>query len=270
MPEFDRSTPVTVFLRVPSGTVAVHAEERTTVVADVVPLDGSDASRQAAENSVVALDGDTLVVRAPEMSDWNWRRSGKLGVTVRVPLDSSIVAKIASAGLRATGRFAEAQVHSASGDAHLDEVTGNAHLDAASGRLTVGRVGGSLRMVSASGDLEIGDVTGDVSAESASGRIEMRSAGGSIRAHTASGGIDIGLVRQGETRIKAVSGDVRVGVAAGTGVWLDVSTVSGSTSNDLTMGAGGGEAQASLQLHIRTVSGDIQIRRATATFPAAA
>jgi hypothetical protein len=271
MPEFDRSTPVTVAVRVPSGKVDIHAEERTTVFAEVVPLDGSESSRRAAEQTVVALEGDTLVVRAPDSSGGNWRGSGKLGVTVRVPLDSSIAARTASADVRATGRYAEAQIGLASGDARVDEVTGNAGLEAASGDLTIGRVGGALRITSSSGGLEVGDVTGDVSADAASGDIEIRSAGGSVRAETASGDIAVGVVRQGETRIRSASGDVKVGVAAGTGVWLDVSTASGSTKNELTMGGGDGPASgATLQLRIRTASGDIQIRRVTAPFPAAA
>lgn len=268
MPEFDRSDPVTVAVRLPRGKVDIHAEDRATVAADVVPLDGGDASRQAAADTVVALEGDTLVIRSPETSVWNWRRSGKLGVTVRVPLDSSIAAKTASADLRATGRFAQAQVDLASGDARIDDVTGNASLEAASGDLAVDRVGGSLRIKSSSGDLEVGDVNGDVSAEAASGDIKIRGVGGSVRAETASGEIQIGVVRQGEARIRSASGDVRVGVAAGTGVWLDVSTASGSTRNELAMNAGGGEAQASLQLRIRTASGDIRICRAGASpFP---
>jgi hypothetical protein len=268
MPEFDRSDPVTVAVRLPRGKVDIHAEDRATVAADVVPLDGSDASRQAAADTVVALEGDTLVIRAPETSLWNWRRSGKLGVTVRVPRDSSIAAKAASADLRATGRFAQAQIDLASGDVRIDDVTGNAALEAASGDLAVDRVGGSLRIKSSSGDLAIGDVTGDVSAETASGDIEIGGVGGSVRAETASGEIQIGVVRRGEARLRSASGDVRVGVAAGTGVWLDVSTASGSTRNELSMNAGGGEAQASLQLRIRTASGDIRICRAgTSPFP---
>ncbi|HEU4346601.1 MAG TPA: DUF4097 family beta strand repeat-containing protein [Actinoplanes sp.] len=271
MPEFDRSTPVTVAVHTHSGKIDIHAEESATVVADVVPLDGSDASRQAAEQTVVALEGDTLMIRAPEKSGWTWRRSGRLGVTVRVPLDSSIAVKSASADLRATGRFAEAQVAAGSGDVQVDDVTGSAHLGAASGDVTVGRVGGSLRITNSSGDLTVGDVSGDVSADAASGDIEIGSAGGSVQAATASGDIEIGVVRRGETRVRSASGDVTVGVAAGTGVWLDVSTASGSTKNDLTMGgAEGSSGSAALHLRVRTASGDIQIRRVAEPFPAAA
>jgi DUF4097 and DUF4098 domain-containing protein YvlB len=270
MPEFDYSTPVTVALRMPNGTADIHAEDRTSVLAEVVPLDGSSASRHAAEQTLITLDGDTLVVRAPESG--NWRRSGRLAVTIRVPLDSSIAARLPAVHLRATGRFAQAQVTAASGEAVIDDVTGDATLEAASGELTIRRVGGALRIRSASGDLSIGDVTGDVTAETASGRLGIRRADASVRAHSASGAIEIGAVRQGETGVRSISGNVQVGVAAGTGVWLDVSTVSGSASNELAMGADAPAAgtAATLQLRIRTVSGDIHIHRAAATFPAAA
>jgi DUF4097 and DUF4098 domain-containing protein YvlB len=273
MPEFDRSTPVTVALKTQRGKVDITAEERTTVLVEIVPLDGSDASHQAATGTTVSLEGDTLAIRPPESSGWQLRRSPKLLITVKVPLDSSIAVKAASADLRAVGRFAQAHVNLASGDAYVEDVTGDANLEAASGDLTVRRVGGALRMTSSSGDLEVGDVNGDVSVETASGDITLRSAAASLRAETASGDIEIGVVREGETRIRSASGDVKIGVAAGTGVWLDINTASGSTRNELTMGADTPGASpestgAKLELRIRTASGDVQIRRFAGDFPA--
>jgi hypothetical protein len=64
-----------------------------------------------------------------------------------------------------------------------------------------------------------------------------------------------------------------VGVAAGTGVWLDVSTASGTTRNGLDMPGGlaqPGPEAAGLELKIRTASGDVDIRRVTADLPATA
>ena len=271
MPEFDRSTPVTVALRCPRGRVDITAEDRTTVLADVVALDGFDTSREAAAAATVTLDGDTLVVHAGDESGRLWRRSASLAVSVRVPTGSSIAADTASADVRAAGRFSTVQVATASGDVAVDDVTGDAALKAASGDLSVGRVGGGLRISSSAGDLEVGDVTGDVSADTASGDIGIRSAGGSVGAKSASGDITIGVVSRGEARVRSASGDVTVGVAAGTGVWLDVNTVSGSTRNELTMGAGDTPATgATLQLRVTTVSGDVAIRRVSAASPAAA
>ncbi len=265
MPEFDRSTPVTVALRCPRGTVDITAEDRTTVVAEVVPLDGSDASRAAAAATTITLDGDTLVVHAAEEPGRLWHRSAALALSVRVPTGSSIAADTASADVRAAGRFTTVRITTASGDVAVEDVTGDAVLQAASGDVRVGRAGGALRISSSSGDLEAGDVTGDVSADTASGDIGIRSAGSSVGAKSASGDITIGVVSRGKARVRSASGDVTVGVAAGTGVWLDVNTVSGSTRNDLTMGTGEAPATgASLQLRVTTVSGDITIRRVTA------
>jgi DUF4097 and DUF4098 domain-containing protein YvlB len=271
MPEFDRSTPVTISLRAQRGTVDITAEERATITVDVRPLDSSDTSQEGAANTRVALEGDTLIVHAPEGSAWQLRRSPKLAITIRVPAGSSIEAKSAAADVRATGTFAVAQLNLASGDATIDEVTGDAHLTAASGDLTVGRVGGSLLLKSASGDLQAGDVTGDVSLETASGDIAVRSVGGSVRAGSASGDVEIGLVSRGEAQVKTASGDVAVGVAAGTGVWLDLNTASGTTSSDLTMeGSAPAEGRAALELRVRTASGDIHISRRARDVPAAA
>jgi DUF4097 and DUF4098 domain-containing protein YvlB len=274
MQDFDRTTPVTVALRAHRGKVDITAADGASVQVDVVPLDSTEASAEAAANTRVALEGDTLYVQTPHSSGWQWRRTPKLAITVRVPTGSSIAAKTASADLRATGRYAVAQIDLASGDAWLEEVTGDAQVKSASGDITVGRAGGSLRVNSASGDLDIGDVSGDVSAEAASGDITVRRVGGSIQAGTASGDVKVGVVRRGQAGLKSASGDVEVGVAAGTGVWLDVSTTSGSTRNELSMGPQSapvpGQEAAALQLYVRTVSGDVHIRRVMGDVPATA
>lgn len=266
MPEFDRSTPVTVALSVRSGHVDITAEDRASVLAEVRPLDGSEASRQAAENTQISLDGDTLAIRVPEQNGWGFRRSGKLHVVVRVPADSTLACHLGSGDLNATGRYAAAQVKLSSGDLRLDDVTGDATLESASGDQTVKHVGGSLRITTASGDIRVGDVTSDVIADAASGDITIRAAGGSASVKTASGDIEVGTLRSGEARINSASGDVAVGVLAGTGVWLDVNTAAGKTRNELSMGgdAPGATAEstgAQLELRIRTASGDIAIRR---------
>ena len=182
MPEFDRSTPVTVALRTHRGKVDIVAEDRVSVVADVVPLDDSDASAAG----------------RPRTPRSHWRATPWWSVRRRRPAGSGAAAEARHhrpgadgqfhrgedrvRRLRATGRYRIAQVTLASGDAWVDEVTGDAHLEAASGDLTVNRVGGSLRVHSASGDIEVGDVNGDVSADAASGDIVIRSAGASVKA----------------------------------------------------------------------------------------
>jgi hypothetical protein len=272
MKTFERSEPVTVAVRAGRGEVTITATDTEVVQVDVTPLDGSAAAAQAARDTHVALEGHTLVVDTPTRSGWQWRRTPNLAVTIHVPTGSSIVATVASAAVRADGRYAEARVKAASGEIWIDDVTGAATIESASGDVTAGRVGGALRIGSASGHVSVRAAIGDVAAKAASGTITIRLAGGSVSAETASGDVTIGSVRRGQAAIQTGSGDVEVGVAAGTGVWLDVSTVSGSTVNELSMGgeAGGSAARPPLRLRIRTASGDIAIRRVQRDLPAAA
>jgi len=62
-----------------------------------------------------------------------------------------------------------------------------------------------------------------------------------------------------------------VGVAPGTGVWLDLDTASGKSTSDLTNHGDVPPADkpATLELRIRTASGDIHVHRAHTTAKAA-
>ena len=264
MYEFDRATPVTIALRAQGGHVEITAEERSTIEVEVTPLNDGENTHEAARRTRVVLEDDTLLVQAPGSEYWQWRRSPKLGITIRVPAGSALAGKSAAAKVRASGIFSVVQLNVASANIDVDEVTGDALLDAASGSLSIGRVGGALRIKSSSGTLRIGDVTGDVMAETASGSIFMHSGGGSLKAKTASGDIEVGLLRQGQAKIGTASGDVRVGVAAGTGVWLDLDTASGKSTSDLTNHGDvpPTDKPTNLELRVRTASGDIHVHRA--------
>ena len=271
MYEFDRSTPVTVALRAQGGHVEVTAEERATVEVQIAALDDNENTREAARRTTVVLEEDTLLVQVPGTEYWQWRRSPRLGISIKVPTGSALAGKSAAADVRAAGVYSVLQLNVASADVEVDEVTGDAQIEAASGDLSIARVGGGLRIKSSSGALRIGDVTGDVSAETASGAIALRSGGGSLRAKTASGGVEVGLLRQGQAQISSASGDVRVGVAAGTGVWLDLDTAGGRSTSDLTRHgeAPPADAPANLELRVRTASGDIHVHRALGDLKAA-
>jgi hypothetical protein len=264
--EFDQSKPVTVSLRMQRGLADITAADIPGIQVQVTPMDGNDTSREAAESMRVSLEGDTLLVHTPDQFGWSLRRSPKVRVAIRVPAGSSLSAKAASADVRAAGDYGVVQTDLASGDAYVERVAGDAELKTASGDVRIDYVGGGLRANSASGDIRIGDVIGDVSLSAASGDITAGTIGGSLRSKTASGDVEIGRVRTGTTHISSASGDVKVGVAAGTGVWLDVNTASGSTKSDLTMtgDAPSTDQQATLELRIHTASGDITIHRVAA------
>jgi hypothetical protein len=267
MPEFPCPKPITVKIKLPGGTADLYAEERDTAAVEVEPYDRSGAAAEAAERTVVELQGDTLIVEYPARSGWLPRLRDKVRIRVFVPLDSSVVATLASADLACHGRFAAVNAKTASGSVSVEEVTGHLGVDTASGDVHAGRVG-RLETESASGDLRASRVGGDAKANSASGDVEIDELGGALTANTASGDLRVGVARRGAIKVNTASGDVSVGVAAGTRTWLDLSSMSGSTTSDLAMtdAAGApdsaGTTETGLSVQVRTLSGDVRVHRA--------
>jgi DUF4097 and DUF4098 domain-containing protein YvlB len=263
MYEYARTEPVTVSLRALSGRVDVEAGNSETIQVDVTPIRDSSAARDLAAEVKVALEGDTLVVHVPARRGALWRRGHGLAISIRVPEGSTLVGRSASAGIRAAGRYAKVSLQLSSGHSEVENVDGDARITAASGHLTVGRAGGTVALKASSGHLTVGDVIGDVTADTSSGDIRLGSVGASLEASSASGEIEVGRLRQGQARIRTSSGDVRVGVAGGTGVWLDLNTSSGRSLNSLAApGDAAPPTGATLELKVRTASGDIHIQRA--------
>jgi DUF4097 and DUF4098 domain-containing protein YvlB len=262
MYEFSCAGPVNLEARMGGGTVEIQAtgtpEEGVGI--DVQPYGDSEAAAEAAARTRVEMRGDTVVITAPEASGWILRRSPKIQVVARLPRDSSVRLRIASADVTCHGRYAGIRVNSAAGDVYAEHVTGDLTVAGASADLRVVRVDGRLSVSNASGDTSAQQVAGPVDVKTASGDVEIEEAGGDVRATTASGTIRLGTVRRGTVSVRSVSGDVSVGVAAGTGVWLDLNSLSGQTHSDLAPSdapPGGHD----LTIQARAVSGDVEVRR---------
>jgi DUF4097 and DUF4098 domain-containing protein YvlB len=109
---------------------------------------------------------------------------------------------------------------------------------------------------------------GGARVSTASGDVQIGRAESSVRASTASGDVSIGTPRRGEVEAKTVSGDVALRVPAGTGVWLDLSTLTGSTRTDLNIGTDAPASSPDLTVRVATMSGDIEVYRTSQPAPA--
>lgn len=264
MPEYPCTGPVTVTLRSDAGNVHVIAEDRSTVSVDVQPGAMGEAARSAAASTQIEMTGDQLLVETPHARGFMIRRTPAVNISIRVPQDSRLNLRTASADLVCDGRFADVEVRSASGDLRIDHVSGYLERSTASGDTRFGRVDGDLRCVGASADLRGEQIGGDLTSRAVSGDVNIGAVGGSVRIDTASGDARIGSLSSGTARINAVSGDVVIGVVEGTAVWLDLSTVSGDTRSELAVETEAPQGtEAGLTLHVRTVSGDISIQRSS-------
>lgn len=261
MYEFDCPAPVRVLARLGAGSLEITAEPRETATVEVTPYDDTDAGREAVARTRVHLRDGQLTVAAPE-GGWLFRLSPRLRVAVRVPLDCDLHVKVASADTSCHGRYASAVINTASGDVYVEHVTGDVSANTASGDLRFVEVGGHLRANMASGDIVAQAVGGEITIHSASGEVAVEQMAAGARVTTASGDVRIGSARRGAVRINCASGDVSVGVAQGTGVWLDLVTMSGRTRSDLAVGpAAPATIRQDLTIQVRTASGDIDVHR---------
>jgi hypothetical protein len=262
--EFPCPQPVATSIRVGGGSIAVTAEDRPFAVVTVDPYDTSDASRQAAEQTEITLNGDRLRIEVPRTGAGRiFRRDGKVRVEVRIPLDSRLHAQLGSADIRTAGRLAEAVVQTGSGDTYVAQTSGLLRVETGSGDVRADEVG-ELRVNAASGDTSATVVGGDASITTASGDVQIEEVRGDIRTNTASGDVQIRAARGNQVVVHTASGDVEVGVPAGTTVWLDLNTLAGSTKSDLAMTDAPGSG-AQLNIQVRTASGDITLRRVAPT-----
>ncbi len=259
MPEFARTTPLSIKISLPSGSVDVVAEERDNVNVSVTPLGSSRQDREAAEATSVILNGDELTIEPPKGNSY-LRSSVQLKIEVQTPIDSDIRVSVASATVNCTGRYRNAIVNSASGNFEVSDATGDVKIQTASGDGRIADVGGQLRLKTASGDFSAGVVKGSARLRTASGDIDIADTYGDVQSKSASGDLKIGTAHRGVISANSASGEVSVGVIPNTGVWLDLDSKSGNVSSDLDS-SGDQSESADLTIQVRTMSGDIDIVR---------
>jgi DUF4097 and DUF4098 domain-containing protein YvlB len=146
------------------------------------------------------------------------------------------------------GKLASLDLKSVSGD-----VRGSAEIE---GDATVKSVSGDVRLASIGGDLRVQSVSGDTT---------VRSIGGSVEAKSVSGDVRVESVRSGHTNATSISGDIEIGIAAGSNVDVDANSVSGELSSEVALASDPGEASfgdgPTVVVRGKTVSGDFRVFR---------
>jgi len=126
-------------------------------------------------------------------------------------------------------------------------------------------LGAEASLVTVSGDLGVERVDTTLTARAVSGDVTIGRIVGELGLSTTSGDVDIKAVEGGDVRVQTVSGDVRIGVARGTRVWVDAASVSGQLESELGLeDQNASESDDGVtSLHVKTVSGDVSIVRAS-------
>jgi len=275
MYEFETPGSVSLEIKLQSGRVVITTgdEARTSVELASVGRRARDPS----EDIVVTTDdhGDRHVIRVEQKDRLRWgpiqiARGGGIEVRVTCPSGTNLDLAGGSTELRASGEFGEVGVRSVSGDVRLGDVRRRLQVKTASGDVAVGTISGEASTVTVSGDIAVARVEGALTGRAVSGNVSIDSLRAPLHLSTTSGDIAVRSVEGGEVRAQTVSGDVRVGVARGTRVWIDATSVSGDLGSEL--GLEGDESPEGttpvVPLHVKTVSGDVAIVRAAETVSA--
>jgi Toastrack DUF4097 len=247
---FHTPLPLELQVNIPTGRVDVETVDGEESVVDV------DGDPKLVEQTEVTFDGDRLVVgfrgKKPfgitiALGSFTFGSEG-LRIRARVPHGAAAKVTTASADTAVAGRVRDLDVKTASGDVRLHgEVERSAAVKTVSGDVQLDRVGEDLRAQTVSGDVAVGSV------------------GGSIEAKSVSGDLRVDSVRAGHADFTSVSGDVQIGIAAGSFLDVDAGSVSGDLSSEVPLASapdGGNGDGPVVVLRGKTVSGDVKVVRA--------
>ncbi|HEX9064251.1 MAG TPA: DUF4097 family beta strand repeat-containing protein [Streptosporangiaceae bacterium] len=262
--EFPGSDPIDLRVACAAGSVTITAHS-TDVITVVATRSSHGDANDAVDDVIVDFADGRLEFSQEANRGLRWKSYG-LHVRIVVPAGSVANVRTASADVTARGQYGAVDIYTASGDVDVQQVTGTADITTMSGALQLAEAGeGQLQ--TASGRISVRHAAGDLTARTASGSITIGAADASVTAKSASGQVRIGAVRRGRTDVNGVSGDVEVKVVEGTGVYLDLASVTGRVRSDLDPSGDGTSAEVpgeNLTLHCRTVSGSISVGRAPA------
>lgn len=250
-------------VRNPSGLVSVETGETEETVVTLQALRDDEVTRTAIANAVVEQSGSTITVEIAGKSWGFLGRSPSVGVRIRCPYGSALDCTTASADVSATNRVGDAIVKTASGDILLEHVGGTLEVQTASGDLRVTTVDGQARLKTVSGDARLGTARAGLDVSLVSGDLELDEAHTDLSVSSVSGDQNVHSILEGQIKLQSVSGDVEVGVAPGTRVFIDASSTSGDVGSELDVSPAPGSASSGREakLRLKTISGDISIVR---------
>jgi DUF4097 and DUF4098 domain-containing protein YvlB len=251
--------------------VTTADEPRTTVEVVALGRRGQDA----VDDIEISMDerSGRYVIRVEQRDRFRWGPiqitwGGDFECQISCPPGTDLDLSGASTDVRVEGELGEVSARTASGGIRLQGVAGPLQLKSASGDVLVGEVTGQGTIATVSGDVGVERVDAPLSVRAVSGDITVGSVASELVVATTSGDVEVKAVLDGDVRVQTISGDVRVGIARGTRVWIDAGSVSGRLESELGLEdhevAAAGTETAVVPLHVKTVSGDVSVVRAAA------
>jgi DUF4097 and DUF4098 domain-containing protein YvlB len=238
-------------VRVLAGRCEIETADTTETVVEATPMNGSSASREAAEALVEELrthsdGGHELVVEVPKRKRLV-PGFGDASVLIRIrgPHGLGLDASTASADVEVLGRIGDGDVRTASGDVHIESADGRAAVK------------------TASGDVALGTAIGNTSVNTMSGDVRVRETTTALSVNTMSGDVRIARAAGGTLQLRSMSGDLEAAIARGASLYVDATSASGDVRSELPVtGSAPDGGPADVELRATSLSGDIVVTRA--------
>jgi len=273
---FDTPEPIELHVENGRGRIDVTAAGTTETS---IRITGDRADEFEVRDLDDGREPRRIAIIAPRRDGGFFGRDHRADVVVVMPAASGLVVKSGSADVATHGRLSAIRVDSGSGDVSVELVDGPAQLQTGSGDVVVAHLNGEGQVKSGSGDVQVRRADGSLVVSTGSGDIRVGAAHASVAiktgsgdAHlaslsddlvytTGSGDLVVESADSGRITAKTASGDVRVGVAAGTPVWTDIRTVSGRLHSDLPSTGEPADDQPFLEVRATTASGDVSLHQ---------
>jgi DUF4097 and DUF4098 domain-containing protein YvlB len=237
----------TIELRVAAGRADFYPGPEGTLEVEV--------SGSGSEFVIVEQVGRLVVIREER------RLFGNRSVSIRVtaPPGTNVDGSVASMDICTRGAdLGRVNLTTASGNIDMGSVE-NLSVRTASGDVKIDLCRVNCEISSASGDVRAHKIDGDFLASTASGDIAADRVEGRTEAKSASGDVRLNACWGSQIEVNSMSGDVVVGIPAGTKVEAQLDSLSGDVR--LPPKRPGDNPSRATRLRARTVSGDIEVRR---------
>jgi len=273
---FDTPEPIELHVENGRGSIDVTATDTTETT---VQITGESADEFEVRDLADGVGPRRIAVIAPRRNGGFFGKDLKADIRVVMPSTSSLVVKSGSADVTSHGQLGMTAVDSGSGDVRLEFIDGAAKLQTGSGDVIVDHLNGDGKVKSGSGDVQIQRADGALVVSTGSGDVRVGKASASVAVKTGSGDAEVitlsddlvyttgsgdlvvEVAKAGRITAKTASGDVRIGVVAGTPVWTDVRTVSGRLHSEVASTGEPAADQPFLEVRVTTASGDVTLHQ---------
>ncbi|MEU7529835.1 hypothetical protein AB0A74_29195 [Saccharothrix sp. NPDC042600] len=191
---------------------------------------GGAAPPDAVRDARVELTGQRLKVHSSKALPL---RAVPLGVTVRAPIGSHVIAKSGAADVTVTGTAGRLEIQTGTGDVTTDGADAASQVNSGSGKLRLGPMPGGLRAKTGSGAIEVASIAGNTVLYSGTGHVWLGAVRNDVQVRTGSGDVTIADAAAGRIQMGTGSGHVRVGVHPGVAAEVDLLSTAGTARSDL-------------------------------------